>query len=149
MMRVDVRRTGDQQFHNLVGFFILIIIFQEFFQNLFKSQCDSLLSSGENGPFGPYEVSGSWDFSLCFLDEGSFPIATFGSPDISSGTKHTLNVFNEQIASQTRITDPGIDSRFVLWMFWDLSPLLVCFVFKNHLTHIQNEGTRIETLMAN
>jgi hypothetical protein len=24
-MRVDVRRTGDQQFHNLVGFFILIM----------------------------------------------------------------------------------------------------------------------------
>ncbi|CAD6202536.1 unnamed protein product [Miscanthus lutarioriparius] len=36
-----------------------------------------LLSSGENGPFGSYEVSGSWDLSLCSLDEGSFPIATW------------------------------------------------------------------------
>lgn len=36
-----------------------------------------LLSSGENGPFGSYKVSGSWDLSLCSLDEGSFPIATW------------------------------------------------------------------------
>ncbi|CAL4913139.1 unnamed protein product [Urochloa decumbens] len=36
-----------------------------------------LLSSGENGPLGCYEASGSWDLSLCSLDEGSFPIATW------------------------------------------------------------------------
>jgi hypothetical protein len=36
-----------------------------------------LLSSGENGPLVCYGVSGSWDSSLCSLDEGSFPIATW------------------------------------------------------------------------
>ncbi|ONL94706.1 hypothetical protein ZEAMMB73_Zm00001d028096 [Zea mays] len=36
-----------------------------------------LLSSGETGPFGSYDVSSSWDLSLCSLDEGSFPIATW------------------------------------------------------------------------
>jgi hypothetical protein len=36
-----------------------------------------LLSSGENDPFGSYESSGSWDLSLCSLDKGSFPTATW------------------------------------------------------------------------
>lgn len=35
------------------------------------------LSSGENGALVCYGVSGSWDSSLCSLDEGSFPIATW------------------------------------------------------------------------
>ncbi|KAJ1298318.1 hypothetical protein BS78_01G443600 [Paspalum vaginatum] len=36
-----------------------------------------LLSSGQTGPFGCYEVSGSWDLSVCSLDEGSFSIAAW------------------------------------------------------------------------
>ncbi|KAL6649422.1 hypothetical protein ACP70R_013646 [Stipagrostis hirtigluma subsp. patula] len=31
----------------------------------------------ENDSFGCYEISGSWDLSLCSLDGGSFPIATW------------------------------------------------------------------------
>ncbi|TVU48030.1 hypothetical protein EJB05_07651 [Eragrostis curvula] len=36
-----------------------------------------LLSSEENDPFGSYETSASWDLSLCSLDKGSFPTATW------------------------------------------------------------------------
>lgn len=36
-----------------------------------------LLSSGENGPFRHYEIIASWNLSLCSLDEGSFPVATW------------------------------------------------------------------------
>uniref|UniRef100_A0A0D3FF47 Nucleolar 27S pre-rRNA processing Urb2/Npa2 C-terminal domain-containing protein n=1 Tax=Oryza barthii TaxID=65489 RepID=A0A0D3FF47_9ORYZ len=36
-----------------------------------------LLSSGETGSFWCYEISSSWDSSLCSLDEFSFPIATW------------------------------------------------------------------------
>ncbi|WVZ55893.1 hypothetical protein U9M48_006495 [Paspalum notatum var. saurae] len=36
-----------------------------------------LLSSGQTGPFGCYEFSGSWDLSVCSLDEGSFSIAAW------------------------------------------------------------------------
>lgn len=58
-----------------------------------------LLSSGENGPFSRYEVSGSWDLSVCSLDEGSFPIATWrllcGNIDIwsSHASKKDLKKF--------------------------------------------------------
>ncbi|KAL6867319.1 hypothetical protein ACP4OV_015343 [Aristida adscensionis] len=36
-----------------------------------------LLSSGENDSLGCYEINGFWDSSLCSLDGGSFPIATW------------------------------------------------------------------------
>ncbi|XP_015689807.2 uncharacterized protein LOC102709629 [Oryza brachyantha] len=36
-----------------------------------------LLSSGEIGSFWCYDTNASWDFSLCSLDEFSFPIATW------------------------------------------------------------------------
>ncbi|XP_051182736.1 uncharacterized protein [Lolium perenne] len=36
-----------------------------------------ILSSGENGHFQCYEISSSWDLSICSLDEGSFHIATW------------------------------------------------------------------------
>ncbi|XP_010229010.1 uncharacterized protein LOC100832613 [Brachypodium distachyon] len=36
-----------------------------------------ILSSGENSHFGCYEISSSRDLSICSLDEGSFPVATW------------------------------------------------------------------------
>jgi hypothetical protein len=36
-----------------------------------------MLSSGENGHFRCYEISSSWDLSICSLDEGFFHVATW------------------------------------------------------------------------
>lgn len=47
-----------------------------------------LLSSGENGPFWRYEISASWNLSLCSLDEGSVPVATWLCENIDIWSSH-------------------------------------------------------------